>query len=220
MNVPEVLNLSAKQSVYVLSPHLDDAIWSLGPVLKSLTQAGHEVCIITIFSDTTQPQTRQAEDAKAAKQVGCLVEHLGFSDAILDGREVHAVFDENFKPSPGKIHQIAERVKKIVPEGGVVLAPSGFGVHVDHLATRAVTDQLAARVAYYEDLPYAARKVRLANGSVFLESRGLRRHSIAASSTAIAEHISLYKVYSSQQQPHHITQISDYLGKAGYGLWV
>jgi LmbE family N-acetylglucosaminyl deacetylase len=220
VDIEEIFSLEPKQTLHVLSPHLDDALWSLGAVLAQVSAAGHPVHVITIFSETMQTAVRKMEDSEALASAGCAVTHLDFSDAILDGRRLADVFDETFTPAPHAVENIAKSVQELVPAGATVLAPSGFGVHVDHLAARAVATKLDAHVIYYEDLPYAARDVRLGDAQSFFAAHKLQRQSIAASENMIDEHIRLYNLYESQRQDHHVEQIRAYLAKAGFGVWL
>lgn len=218
-DVSQKMGLSAGQPVYVLSPHLDDAVWSLGAVLQALSTTGHAITVVTVFSTTTQTAVRKKEDMAALDAIGCKSVRLDFSDAILDGRSLQEVFNETYVPAKDDVAAIASSVQQTTPQDAVVLAPSGFGAHVDHLATRAVAAKLAARVVYYEDLPYAARDVRLAPAQTFFSSLGLWRHAFATTPTLVQEQIRLYELYTSQRQDHHVQQISSYLHKAGFGLW-
>lgn len=218
--IRHALSLRPGQTLFIMSPHLDDALWSLGGVLQILTQAGHSVCVVTVFSETTDTPVRKAEDTEALAAAGCSIEHLDFADAILDGRPVQAVFNESFVPDARVVAMIARRVEAIVPPQATVLAPSGFGAHVDHLTTRAVGMALQnRRVVFYEDMPYAARTVRLANARDFLAARGLQRYTIVVSPPVIARHIELYNLYASQRQNHHVAQIGDSLRQNGFGVW-
>lgn len=220
MDLEKLLPLKPKQPLYVLSPHLDDAMWSLGVILQELAAGGHPVQVITIFSDTTQTTIRKAEDNNVLSNAGCLATHLDFSDAVLDGRPVADVFDETYIPQAEVAERIARRVQDLLPAKATVLAPSGFGVHVDHLTTRSVAELLEAHVVYYEDLPYAARDVRLANAQAFFASRQLHRQPITTNPTLIDEHIRLYNLYKSQRQDHHVVQIRTYLSRVGFGVWL
>ncbi len=219
MDFARILGLKDKQALFVLSPHLDDAIWSLGAILKTLSTAGHEVVVITVFSDTTQTAVRKAEDEGALKEAGCEFRHLDFPDAILDGRPAEAVFNESFSPPQAAVEQIVAAVTKLVPPDAVMLAPGGFGVHVDHLTTRAVAASLPNKVFYYEDLPYAARAVRLAAAHNFFTSHNLSRQALQTPAEMISEHLRLYSLYASQRQDHHVEQIKTYLASHGFGIW-
>ncbi len=219
MNAAKILGLKDKQALFVLSPHLDDAVWSLGAVLSQLSAGGHEVVVITIFSKTTQTKVRKGEDAGALKEAGCDFRHLNFPDAILDGRPVEDVFDETFVPTAETVEEIVAAVKKIVPADAVVLGPGGFGVHVDHLTTRAVTQALPDTTFYYEDLPYAAKGVRLSNALDFFKSQNIERHTVETTSEMVDAHIRLYNLYVSQRKDAHIDQIRAHLNRVGFGVW-
>lgn len=219
MDAAKKLKLKEKEALFVLSPHLDDAMWSLGAVLSRLAAAGHEVVVITVFSETTQTSIRKAEDTGALKEAGCQFRHLDFSDAILDGRALEAVFDESFVPLAEAVDQIASAVKKIVPTSAAILAPGGFGGHVDHLATRAVAEKLPGKVCLYEDLPYAAKGARLSNALDFCKSHNLKRHALETTPEMIEEHIRFYNLYASQRKDGHVNHIRAHLTRLGFGVW-
>jgi hypothetical protein len=225
------LPLEERAPVVVISPHIDDAVWSLGPVLKTLANHGHLLRLINLFSTTLimgdevgtpahDTEIRKAEESDVALEVGFGgVVYLDFPDGILRDREPETIFDPTYKTPEWLAKTLLTALKKRIPEDAVVLAPSGFGWHVDHQLAARVASELPQKVIFYEDLPYAARTVRVDEARKFLEGQGAREIRISANSETVQEHLRLYRLYESQRAKHHEEQISAYLANRGYGFW-
>jgi LmbE family N-acetylglucosaminyl deacetylase len=146
-------------SIAILSPHLDDAVFSCWHVLAS----SHSVVVINVFtavppaSTETPPwdritgaddpaermQQRLAEDEAALARVGCRAENLDFLESQYRDDVVPQVFDA-----------IGARL----PNDARMLAPAGIGGHSDHELVRDAALALAEEgrdVTLYADLPYA-----------------------------------------------------------------
>ncbi len=114
---------------------------------------------------------RRVEDRQAANLLGAEALHLGLLDAIYRyddagrplyegkqfmGGHVHPHDWERFYPS------VIDAVRQaLLVAGGdaQVYCPLSIGGHVDHVIVRRAVEQMCdpARVAYYEDYPYAGR---------------------------------------------------------------
>src|SRR5689334_8896132 len=86
---------------FFLSPHADDAVWSVGGLMHQLAASGHRVRLVTLFSAQVLPLTgvalawaersgavpdelarlRDAEDALAAEALGVLRQDARLVDA-------------------------------------------------------------------------------------------------------------------------------------------
>ena len=156
----------------VLSPHLDDAVFSCGALIA---EAAPEVLVINVFTRFPPPSRKQAfvalsdeRKAEEAEAAGL----LGFDSVCLD--EVDAwlrhplyerpsgLFGAPASDDPLRFDQLLERVKTML--GSIsfdeLYAPLGVGWHVDHLLTYRLAQQLkVARPStplwLYEDVPYA-----------------------------------------------------------------
>jgi LmbE family N-acetylglucosaminyl deacetylase len=160
-------------TVTILSPHQDDAGFSLALTIGEFVRAGHRVRIVNCFTESAYaPHTsassvseigavRSREDREFASRIGNGIEvvDLGLRDAPLRlGCDVSQVRSRK----PGEIDReagakILESLSGIGSD--LVLAPLGVGGHIDHLVVRDVGIQMAKdthRVIFYEDLPYAA----------------------------------------------------------------
>jgi LmbE family N-acetylglucosaminyl deacetylase len=188
------MSLELARSVLLLAPHLDDAALSCGGLMLKLGAAGRQVTAATVFaslpgktaatslahallgavSGNAWMWKRQAEDIRALSQIGAKVLH---------GCEVDAPFRRDNKGVPlyadwasifaqAEPHErclvarIADQVERWHELTGAeyVLAPLGFGGHVDHLIVRAAVERIASRLGealcFYEDLPYARKAPR------------------------------------------------------------
>jgi LmbE family N-acetylglucosaminyl deacetylase len=160
--------------VLLISPHLDDAVLSMGATIAALTEAGTRVIIGTVFAgkpkspfspvaeafhadcgfDCDGMEVRREEDMAALAVVGAEGVHLDFLDAIYRRmaddwlcRHPHAMFDSAPPAEPALQGVVAEAIGQLT----YTLAPqqiwtcAAIGGHVDHRLTRAAVTA-AARV--------------------------------------------------------------------------
>jgi len=230
-DIVRVLPLAERSSIAVISPHIDDAVWSLGPVLKTLAEHDHKLRLINLFSNTVivgddvsspaeSTAVRKSEEAQVAQEVGFEeVLYLDFPDGILRDRELSTIFDPNYETPKWLVETLLAVLKKHIPADALVLAPSGFGWHIDHQLAAYVATQLPNEVIFYEDFPYAARTVRIEEAQKFLRQQNTREERIKVTPEVIDQHLHLYRLYAAQRASHHEEQISAYLASEGYGLW-
>lgn len=150
--------------VVVVSPHLDDAVFSLGAAISRAVRSGASVGVLTVFAgdpDSAAPaswwdrkagfetegeaaRARRAEDREACSVVGASPTWLRFSDAAYE-REP----DEE---------ALWSAVLNAVDRASLILLP-GFPLrHVDHLyLTRLalVRGLPVDRIGLYVEQPYA-----------------------------------------------------------------
>lgn len=158
-----------------LSPHLDDAVLSLGATLAEARLAGDAVLVLNLFTASTQTfrpgplsfraralaPERQVEEARAMEALG--VEHLnlGLLDAPFRDRRYRAYWRllGPLPPWEQSDREALTRVRAIARERAAtrILAPLGVGGHVDHQLAYRVGKALETEfeVHYYEDMPYA-----------------------------------------------------------------
>lgn len=161
--------------ILVISPHADDAAYSIGGLLqKSILKS--RVHLLTLFgrSNFTRKtgfaedweeisRLRKREDMAFAQRIGAEITFFDLPEASIRIGASEAIFDDAGSPGraavPQKLSVLAKRLlDRLRPVA--VFAPLGIGGHRDHLISR----QLAAREArirklpifYYEDLPYSA----------------------------------------------------------------
>jgi LmbE family N-acetylglucosaminyl deacetylase len=172
---------STSLHILVLSPHRNDAAFSLGLALEGWLAAKHRVTILGVFTrsatapfsdaDTVHPNDllsyvsgmRRKEDAELLKLLPKLrMEDLNLKDAPI---RLRCIAGEEYTREPSaedsavaKIHKALAKLdseKKI----DAVLLPLGLGHHVDHLVVRNAALEFSATraCAFYEDLPDALR---------------------------------------------------------------
>ena len=172
----------------ILSPHRDDAAFSLGLSIEAWLGAGHSVSVLNCFTqsffapfsdvealhanDKTSfvSALRRREDQAWKKLLG---ERLQFHDLdLLDaplrlGCSPAEVLIVDLRLGDRALSRVAGAIAKIagrLAKGGVCfLAPLALSGHVDHRVVREAALQAlsfaeAPPLAFYEDLPYAARK--------------------------------------------------------------
>jgi len=157
------------RSALVLSPHPDDAAFSVGGLLH--TRVFAPVTIVTVFGETNYlgvhgfrddareaTSIRRAEDEAFAAAVGASLISCAFPDASVRlGSSLDAIFGQAEAVPAELPEMLAEIVRRERP--AVILAPAAIGGHVDHRIVRALAPELArvcdAALVYYEDLPYA-----------------------------------------------------------------
>lgn len=157
---------SSCATVLVVSPHLDDAVLSIGATLHALAQAGHAVLIVTVFSGDPPHglspvanafhadcglgddamAVRREEDLYAVRRLDCRAHHLDFADAIYRQAEAghwlcghdRAMFTEESGDRPGLRDEIADAVAALSAQlsPAVMLTCAAIGGHVDHRLTR------------------------------------------------------------------------------------
>ena len=142
----------------LLSPHLDDAAFSLGAYAAGLALADVRVLVATVFTKSVpQPRgfalacqtdkgygpdvdymaMRRAEDVAASEVLGTQVAHWGFAEAPHRGYGSPAALFAGVKGGAAEeklVVQIAERLEQTLLEHRPldVFYPLGIGDHVDH----------------------------------------------------------------------------------------
>ena len=167
--------VAATRGLVVLSPHLDDAVLSLGASIAARVAAGEPVEVWTAFTRAPSPGTvprrlrrfadynvRVAEDDRALALLGARGRRLDLPERVWrtpPARGLRAAF--RTPPARSGFEQLGT-VEDVVAEalarpGTRVLAPLGVGHHVDHvevaLAALTVAQRLGTleRVGFYED---------------------------------------------------------------------
>ncbi|GAA2440553.1 PIG-L deacetylase family protein [Streptomyces glaucus] len=169
------------RTAVAVSPHLDDAVFSAGGVLASLSRAGWRVRVVTCFTasvadpgpfalstqldkglpaDVDYMAVRRAEDAAALRRLGVLPPvHLPLPEAPHRGYRSPAELFTPPRPDDTAGAQLRRLLRPRLVSADLVLAPQGIGGHVDHLLTaRAVAATApSSRIGWWRDVPYVAR---------------------------------------------------------------
>jgi LmbE family N-acetylglucosaminyl deacetylase len=168
----------------VLSPHFDDACYSVGGLLSKKTMFD-EIVILTIFSKSVfapnvkvarvllrnsiaqyVTEKRKKEDSKFCDSIGAAQRFLPFKEATLRGYpSLSSIFQVEDVESEPIYRNVCESLEDSISSGfyNAILCPLGVGNHVDHLIvitalSRILTNGKStnSKIYFYEDLPYAA----------------------------------------------------------------
>lgn len=162
--------------VIAVSPHLDDAAFSVGGTLAALATAGHDVAVLTCFTASVPQPTgfalacqldkglaadvdylalRRSEDTAAMAVLGATPVHLGFPEAPHRGYASPAELfsgvadgDEIWRPLTIALARF---------DADLWLAPQALGGHVDHLHVLRTVATLDRPVLWWADSPYVLR---------------------------------------------------------------
>jgi LmbE family N-acetylglucosaminyl deacetylase len=170
-------------TVLVISPHLDDAVLSIGGSIAAWTRSGTRVVIASVYTagpplEELAPSvrkfadyaTRRAEDDAACAVVGAEVRRLdqierAFRRPYLTGWSFFTTPDDRAGfGTLARVTEALEPLAALAPDH--VLVPLGIGNHVDHVeAMLAATDWAEAhgwlpRVRFYEDFYALAGTMR------------------------------------------------------------
>ena len=147
-------------TLLLLSPHLDDAVFSVGAYAADRAREGDAVVAATVFTASVPNPTgfalrcqtdkgygpavdymalRRAEDVAACGMLGIQAEHWGFCEAPHRGYERPAALFAGVREGAGEEHvvaAIADRLRAWLAAHADTLEvayPIGAGNHVDHL---------------------------------------------------------------------------------------
>ena len=177
----------------LLSPHLDDAVFSCGGWMAQRASAGDEVRVITICAGDPPPgplspfaeqlharwgtaaapaSMRRTEDRIATGRLGALPRHLDFPDAIYrkagDGTYLYAderaIFGRLHPEDQRLVDHLGSLLSQSCDASCRIVSPLAIGGHVDHRLTRGAAERLDVDLWYYYDQPYASRGGELPEG--------------------------------------------------------
>ena len=162
--------------VLAISPHLDDATFSVGGTLARLADGGHEVVVVTCFTRSVLAPTGFALACQTDKGLGPDVDYLALrrqedcaAIALLGARPVHLDLPEaphrGYDSAPelfAGVHPDDEAWREVGAlladlAADLWLAPQGLGGHVDHLQVQRAVAGLARPTAWWRDSPYVLR---------------------------------------------------------------
>lgn len=166
------LQMNNPLKVFILSPHIDDAAYSLALTISKCTESNIAVTIINCFTVTkwtaiavenkeisTVSLLRKNEDVAFYRSFNGEINiiHLDLLDAPL--RNGYIFQNQPFQQNE---LQLIEDLKKLLEQhvvGGILLCPLAIGNHIDHAICREAVIELYKKfsVIFFEDLPYAQR---------------------------------------------------------------
>jgi LmbE family N-acetylglucosaminyl deacetylase len=181
---------SLGRRVVVLSPHLDDAVLSLGAAVARWSEQGRTVQVWTAFTEAPPgagpPRRlaafgdyarRRAEDDRALAVLGAHSHRLGMSERLWREPRPRTLAAAFVGPRTvagfACLGPLTEVVADLLTSGAEVYAPLGIGQHVDHVEMTLAALAAADRTGRWEAL-------RFYEDYYALEERFRRRHPVAA----------------------------------------
>lgn len=160
----------------VLSPHFDDAVYSLAATISRARSEDRRVCVVTVFGHgkDVAPSgtgsyddyaTREAEDRAAMEALDADYVWLNrpeWTFRTSRGIELtaellpHVAF-RGTKLLDETTRALGLALASLMADGATVYAPLAVGAHPDHRIVHEAARSLSSRYAtrYYEDVPYA-----------------------------------------------------------------
>lgn len=148
-------------NVAILSPHLDDAVFSCWHVLDS----EREVAVLNVFAGMPPPGTplpRWDRITGAHDPVARVRERLAEDRAALAlaGRKPTNLqhVEAQYRDEKPTLDEVLPSIREHVAGSEEVLAPAGIGAHSAHLLIRDAAFDIARdglAVSFYADIPYA-----------------------------------------------------------------
>lgn len=174
--------MTAPARVVAVSPHLDDAVFSVGGIL-ALLGVVTDVVVLTCFTgsvatadatpfalstqldkglspDVDYMALRREEDRRALAVLGVPGRHLGLLEAPHRGYGSPAELFAGRHPDDAVGEELAALLAPLLEDADLVLAPQALGDHVDHQwVTEVVADLVPVeRRVWWRDTPYVLRR--------------------------------------------------------------
>ncbi|NLU79203.1 PIG-L family deacetylase [Micromonospora sp. HNM0581] len=161
-----------------VSPHLDDAVFSVGGTLAVLAAAGWYVEVLTCFTasvpdpspfalstqldkglpaDVDYMALRRAEDVAACRILGAVPVHLPLPEAPHRGYDSAAALFTGVHPDDTVGVALSVALSLRLRAADLVLAPQALGGHVDHRVVTETVVSCASGVLWWRDVPYVRR---------------------------------------------------------------
>lgn len=147
-------------TICIISPHPDDALLSCGIRIQREIALGHEILVLTIFSDSEMTAKRKQEDRRALKKIGAKAFYLDEEDAPKRDkkyRNIKEMVFGDFTPNDiACITRITRKIEDFCCEHSIteILLPLASGTHIDHRITFEASRQISRPIRFYEDRPY------------------------------------------------------------------
>ena len=152
----------------VLSPHLDDAVLSIGATINSLRRRGAEVVLVTAFAG--DPRDVKASYWDAKRGVGDKAHAVALRQAeddaavgLLQIKSVNLPFDDFAYAPPRDPDAIFEAMLPQLEDADLVFIPGWPLLHSDHryLSVLVLQRGVTGALFFYEELPYGAQPMQI-----------------------------------------------------------
>ena len=199
--------------VIALSPHLDDAVFSIGGFLAKCAKEGRRVIVASVYTKSPPREAvpsrfrrllvheeRKAEDVAALTIVGAEPLWLEFTERATMAPSLGRFLGVMSLPEAGsagsfrQLPRLAERIetlKRSFP-GSVLLSPFGVGTHIDHAETFLAALKVCMGpdgekgFAFYEDVYAVSRRARRRHPYVAVETWPLAKSPLLGDCKACA----------------------------------
>ena len=154
------------RNVVVVSPHLDDAVLSVGTVIRSLSSAGDRVTVLTVLAGDPASRVAAGEwDAScgfrtAGEAVAARREEDRRACELLGAAPVWLPYCDDQYERGADDDTIAAQVERVTSGADVVLLPGFPLLNPDHAWLTALVakhERDPGRLGYYVEQPYAAQ---------------------------------------------------------------
>jgi LmbE family N-acetylglucosaminyl deacetylase len=162
-----------------VSPHLDDAVFSVGGTTAALVADGWTVRVVTCFTASVPDPSPFALSTQLDKGLSCDIDYMALrraedaaACAVLGAQPVHLPLPE--APHRGYISApdlfagvhpddhvgcvLRQTLQPVLADADLVLAPQAIGDHADHRIVAEVVAALAPQVLWWRDAPYVLRR--------------------------------------------------------------
>ncbi|WP_410813848.1 PIG-L deacetylase family protein [Micromonospora sp. 067-2] len=164
-----------------VSPHLDDAVFSVGGTLAELVDAGWRVQVVTCFTATVAEPSPFALSTQLDKGLPAEVDYMALrraedraACAVLAAEPVHLPFPEaphrGYRSAPELFAGVRaddrigaalrDALRLSVAAADLVLAPQALGGHADHRIVAEAVADLTDAALWWRDVPYVRRAPR------------------------------------------------------------
>lgn len=215
-----------RYDVIVLSPHLDDAVLSVGGMLHRDAAAGAAILVPTVctadialegmgrllrevygrmhLDPATAMAARRSEDLAACAVVGVEPLHWQLREAPdrhPDLPDLRALFSPPPPSDATTVDELADAFAGL-PPAARILAPLGVGGHLDHRVVRRAAERVFGdRLTYYEEVPYCFRFRSRSKALGYGYRRRWRRRIEALAEADVAAKVRAIEAYGSQLEP-------------------
>lgn len=211
------------KTILVLSPHLDDAAFSAGPLLAEISGRA-KVIVATAFTKSVLPAVgfalacqldkglsadvdymacRRGEDIAWSSLIGATAVHGDFAEAPHRGyqsaKELFCSVLATDRAEEELVSWLSTLAEDFKPE--LVLCPIGIGHHVDHVLLRqAARKQIASKfpLFFYKDLPYAATLRQIDLEEYFGDTNNLQQLKASFTGASLARAQLATEAYKTQ----------------------
>jgi LmbE family N-acetylglucosaminyl deacetylase len=224
--------MNREQRVVIVSPHCDDAAFSLGGSLTSgfLGQAPLIVNVFSVSNYTVQEPgyadietttaIRKNEELTVASRLGARVLFLDFKEPLVRGpySSLDALFDTKTDPSADPVYrEVAASIQKLCLHHGSALwlFPLGIGGHIDHrilhnIGCDLLLSGVLAQCGFYPDLPYATNESHASFLRPLSENSGCAMEKVCLEANVLQQKLTLLSTYGSQMRSEDIDAVTMY----------